>query len=60
MPLVKPRRRPTRLRAKPAQRVTAVSTLLEQLAAFDGLVTDAPPDLALNHEYYRLGTPKRV
>ena len=34
-------------------------TLLEQLAKFDGVLQDAPADLALNHDHYRLGLPKR-
>jgi len=60
MPIAKPRRRLGRLRPKTAKQVAVATTLLEQLAAFDGLVTDAPPDLAVNHEHYRLGTPKRA
>lgn len=51
----RPRARFVRRTAKPA----LVPTLLELLAPFDGLLEEAPPDLALNHDHYRLGIPKR-
>ncbi len=31
----------------------------ERFAQFKGAVPDLPPDLAEQHEHYRLGTPKR-
>jgi hypothetical protein len=31
----------------------------ERYARFKGAVTDLPPDLAAQHDHYRLGTPKR-
>lgn len=31
----------------------------ERYAEFAGVMTDAPEDLAAQHEHYRLGTPKR-
>lgn len=35
------------------------STLAERYAPFIGIVTDAPEDLAENHDHYIHGTPKR-
>jgi hypothetical protein len=52
------RRHLSRLVRKGAK-ASAVPTLLEQFAKFDGMVNEAPPDLALNHDHYRLGVPKR-
>lgn len=34
-------------------------TFGERYARFCGIITDAPEDLASQHEHYRLGTPKR-
>ena len=34
-------------------------TFGEEFAQFKGIITDAPEDLAAQHEHYRLGTPKR-
>ncbi len=31
----------------------------ERFAQFKGAVNDLPPDLAQQHDHYRLGTPKR-
>ena len=31
----------------------------ERFAQFKGIVADLPPDLAAQHDHYRLGTPKR-
>ena len=56
--LSKPRRRITRVLRKEAK-PSAMPTLLEQFAKFDGMLNEAPPDLALNHDHYRLGVPKR-
>lgn len=38
---------------------TAPRTFGERYAEFCGVMTDAPEDLAAQHEHYRLGTPKR-
>jgi hypothetical protein len=56
--LTKLRRRPGRFVRK-AAKGAVVPTLLEQFDQFDGMVNEAPPDLALNHDHYRLGVPKR-
>lgn len=45
-------------------RITAITpekpqTFGERMAKFCGAIKDAPPDLAAQHEHYRLGTPKR-
>jgi hypothetical protein len=34
-------------------------TLAERLAPFIGIVTDAPSDLAENHDHYLYGAPKQ-
>ena len=34
-------------------------TFGERYKEFCGAIKDAPPDLAAQHEHYRLGTPKR-
>ena len=34
-------------------------TFGDYFAEFCGVITDAPADLASQHEHYRLGTPKR-
>lgn len=35
-------------------------TLAERLAPFIGIVTDAPSDLAENHDHYLYGAPKKT
>jgi hypothetical protein len=35
------------------------ATFGERFARFKGAVPDLPPDLAEQHDHYRLGTPKR-
>lgn len=34
-------------------------TFAEQMREFIGIVKDAPPDLAVQHDHYIHGTPKR-
>ena len=41
--------------AKPDE---SAKTFGERYAAYCGVIS-APPDLAMQHEHYRLGTPKR-
>jgi hypothetical protein len=35
------------------------TTFGQRFAAFKGVLLDLPPDLAEQHDHYRLGTPKR-
>ncbi len=36
-----------------------VPTLYERLKPFIGMVKDAPPDAAVNHDHYLYGAPKK-
>ncbi len=48
----------TQVRVEPVTQ-PASKPLSERYAKFIGAVTDAPSDLAANHDHYLYGTPKR-
>jgi len=48
----------TRVRITPVP-VEAPTTFGERFAQYKGALPGLPPDLAKQHDHYRLGTPKR-
>ncbi|MBL9187375.1 MAG: hypothetical protein JNK23_07860 [Opitutaceae bacterium] len=51
-------RSPAKLR-RAAAKANARPTLFDRLKAFDGRADDLPTDLALQHDHYLYGVPKR-
>ncbi len=49
----------TQVRVEPLEAASR-STFGKRYAAFIGAVTDAPGDLAENHDHYLYGAPKRL
>jgi len=53
-------RRTTGKSSRRAGKPAPKRTLYEQLKVFDGRADDLPVDLALQHDHYLYGTPKRA
>jgi len=45
---------------KPSRREDGESSLAEMLLSFAGTVEDLPEDMALNHDHYLYGVPKKA